>query len=85
MVGLSAVAVIAVLMLGFELAPSDTSPPGYQQYMAEGNNNKIPDVTRSSQDETLAENEDDSTEFNLKNTKKHGFEDQIQLVGDKRP
>ncbi|MFQ6678163.1 MAG: anti-sigma factor family protein [Fidelibacterota bacterium] len=87
MVGLSAVAIIAVLMLGIELAqPKTPQPAGFPSNMAEGKDyNNIPDVNRRAQDELLVENEDDSTDFNLQNSQKNGFEDQIQLVGDKRP
>ncbi|HDY74946.1 MAG TPA: hypothetical protein ENH49_00315 [Candidatus Marinimicrobia bacterium] len=85
MAGLSAVVVIAVVVLGLEFMPVNTNQAGFQPYMAEGTELNIPDNNGLSQDKLLAEADDDSTEIDATNQQKHDFENQIRLVGDKRP
>ncbi len=85
MAGLSAVAVIAIVVLGLEFVPVNTNQAGFQPYMAEGKELNTPVDNKLLQDELLAEADDDSTEIDVTNQQKHEFENRIRLVGDKRP
>lgn len=84
MAGLSAVVVIAIVVLGLEFMPVNTNQAGFQPYMAEGKELNMPDNNGISQD-GLVEADDDSTEIDVTNTQKHDFEERIHLVGDRRP
>ncbi len=85
MAGLSAVVVIAIVVLGLEFMPVNTNQTGFQPYAAEGKELNIPDNDGISQDGLLAEADDDSTEIDVINAEKHDFEKRIHLVGDRRP
>lgn len=85
MAGLSAVVVIAIVVLGLEFMPVNTNQAVFQPYMAEGKELNMPDNNGISQDGLLVEADDDSTEIDVTNTQKHDFEKRIHLVGDRRP
>jgi len=84
MAGLSAVVVIAIVMLGVEFMPISPNQTDFQPYTAEGKELNIPDNSETSQDVLLAEVED-STEFIDTSTQKYDFNNRIRLVGDRRP
>jgi hypothetical protein len=85
MASLSAVVVIAVVMLGIEFIPMGSSQATLTPTMADQQLNDIPGIPSQTQDNMLAESEDDSTEYDGDIPVKSNFNDRIQLVGDKRP
>jgi len=85
MVGLSAVVVVAVVMLGLELMPTNTTQAGFQPSMTEGRNINVSPQGRQVKESDLAEADNDSSEIMMKSASKPDFQDRIQLVGDNRP
>jgi len=85
MASLSAVVVVAVIMLGFEFMPEGSSQATLSPTMAEQQLDDLPEMPDQTQDNMLAESEDDSTEYDGDVPVKSNFNDRIQLVGDKRP
>jgi anti-sigma-K factor RskA len=85
MASLSAVVVVAVVMLGFEFMPEGSSQTTLSPTMAEQQLDDLPEMPAQTQDSMLAESEDDSTDYDGDIPVKSNFNDRIQLVGDKRP
>ena len=85
MASLSAVVVIAVVMLGLEFMPESSNQSTFTPTMTEQQINDLPALPAKTNDSMLAESEEDSTNYDEDTTVKRNFDDKIQLVGDKRP
>ena len=85
MASLSAVVVIAVVMLGLEFMPESSNQATFTPAMTEQQINDLPVLPPKTNDSMLAESEEDSTNYDEDTTVKRNFDDKIQLVGDKRP
>jgi anti-sigma factor RsiW len=85
MASLSAVVVIAVVMLGLEFMPESSNQATFTPAMTEQQINDLPVLPLKTNDSMLAESEEDSTNYDEDNPVKRNFDDKIQLVGDKRP
>ena len=85
MASLSAVVVIAVVMLGLEFMPESSNQATFTPAMTEQQINDLPVLPLKTNDSMLAESEEDSTNYDEDTTVKRNFDDKIQLVGDKRP
>ena len=85
MASLSAVVVIAVVMLGLEFMPESSNQATFTPAMTEQQINDLPVLPLKTNDSMLAESEEDSTNYDEDTPVKRNFDDKIQLVGDKRP
>jgi cell division septum initiation protein DivIVA len=85
MASLSAVVVVAVVLLGLEFIPEATNQATFTPTMAEQQVDDLPVLPTQPNDELLAENEDDSTHVDEDMPNTTDFKDRIQLVGDRRP
>ena len=85
MASLSAVVVVAVVLLGLEFIPEATNQATFTPTMAEQQVDDLPILPTQPNDELLAENEDDSTHVDEDMPNTTDFKDRIQLVGDRRP
>ena len=85
MPSLSAVVVVAVVLLGLEFIPEATNQATFTPTMAEQQVDDLPVLPTQPNDELLAENEDDSTHVDEDMPNTTDFKDRIQLVGDRRP
>ena len=91
MASLSAVVVIAVVMLGLEFMPESSNQATFTPAMTEQQINNLPVLPPKpvlplkTNDSMLAESEEDSTNYDEDTPVKRNFDDKIQLVGDKRP
>ena len=91
MASLSAVVVIAVVMLGLEFMPESSNQATFTPAMTEQQINDLPVLPPKpvlplkTNDSMLAESEEDSTNYDEDTPVKRNFDDKIQLVGDKRP
>ena len=85
MASLSAVVVVAVVLLGLEFIPEATNQATFTPTMAEQQVDDLPVLPIQPNDELLAENEDDSTHVDEDMPNTTDFKDRIQLVGDRRP
>ena len=85
MASLSAVVVVAVVLLGLEFIPEATNQATFSPTMAEQQVDDLPILPTQPNDELLAENEDDSTHVDEDMPNTTDFKDRIQLVGDRRP
>ena len=85
MASLSAVVVIAVVMLGLEFMPEISNQATFTPAMTEQQINDLPVLPLKTNDSMLAESEEDSTNYDEDTPVKRNFDDKIQLVGDKRP
>lgn len=85
MASLSAVVVVAVVLLGLEFMPEATNQAAFTPTIAEQQVDDLPVVPTQTNDDILAESEDDSTEVDEDMPNTTDFKDRIQLVGDKRP
>ena len=98
MASLSAVVVIAVVMLGLEFMPESSNQATFTPTMTEQQINDLPALPAKrtlppakpvlpakTNDSMLAESEEDSTNYDEDTPVKRNFDDKIQLVGDKRP
>ena len=85
MASLSAVVVIAVVMLGLEFMPESSNQATFTPAMTEQQINDLPVLPLKTNDSTLAESEDDSTNYDEDTPVKRNFDDKIQQVGNKRP
>ena len=85
MASLSAVVVVAVVLLGLEFIPEATNQATFSPTMAEQQVDDLPVLPTQPNDELLAENEDDSTHVDEDMPNTTDFKDRIQLVGDRRP
>ena len=85
MASLSAVVVIAVVMLGLEFMPESSNQATFTPAMTEQQINDLPVLPPNTNDSMLAESEEDSTNYDEDTPVKRNFDDKIQLVGDKRP
>ena len=85
MASLSAVVVIAVVMLGLEFMPDSSNQATFTPAMTEQQINDLPVLPLKTNDSMLAESEEDSTNYDEDTPVKRNFDDKIQLVGDKRP
>ena len=85
MASLSAVVVIAVVMLGLEFMPESSNEATFTPAMTEQQINDLPVLPLKTNDSMLAESEEDSTNYDEDTPVKRNFDDKIQLVGDKRP
>ena len=91
MASLSAVVVIAVVMLGLEFMPESSNQATFTPTMTEQQINDLPALPTKrvlpakTNDSMLAESEEDSTNYDEDTPVKRNFDDKIQLVGDKRP
>ena len=85
MASLSAVVVIAVVMLGLEFMPESSNQATFTPAMSEQQINDLPVLPLKTNDSMLAESEEDSTNYDEDTPVKRNFDDKIQLVGDKRP
>lgn len=84
MASLSAVIVVAVVLLGLEYMP-ESNKATLTPTMSEQQFDEIPLIPTQVKEEMLAESEEDSTKNEEDSRIKHNFDDRIQLVGDKRP
>ena len=84
MASLSAVVVIAVVMLGLEFMPESSNQATFTPAMTEQQINDLPVLPLKTNDSMLAESEEDSTNYDEDTPVKRNFDDKIQLVGDKR-
>jgi len=85
MASLSAVVVVAIVLLGLEFIPEATNQATFSPTMAEQQVDDLPILPTQPNDELLAENEDDSTHVDEDMPNTTDFKDRIQLVGDRRP
>ncbi len=86
MASLSAVVVVAVVLLGLEFMPESTNQATFTPTMAEQQvDDLLPVLPTQASDELLAESEDDSTNVDEDMPNTTDFKDRIQLVGDRRP
>ena len=85
MASLSAVVVIAVVMLGLEFMPESSNQATFTPAMTEQQINDLPVLPPKTNDSMLAESEEDSTNYDEDTPVKRYFANEIQLVGDKRP
>jgi len=85
MASLSAVVIIAVVMLGLEFMPESSNQATFTPAMTEQQINDLPVLPAKTNDSMLAESEEDSTNYDEDTPVKRNFGDKIQLVGDKRP
>lgn len=85
MASLSAVVVVAIVLLGLEFIPEATNQATFTPTMAEQQVDDLPVLPIQPNDELLAENEDDSTHVDEDMPNTTDFKDRIQLVGDRRP
>ncbi len=85
MASLSAVVVVAVVLLGLEFIPEANNQATFSPTMAEQQVDDLPVLPTQPNDELLAENEDDSTHVDEDMPNTTDFKDRIQLVGDRRP
>ena len=85
MASLSAVVVVAIVLLGLEFIPEATNQATFTPTMAEQQVDDLPVLPTQPNDELLAENEDDSTHVDEDMPNTTDFKDRIQLVGDRRP
>lgn len=85
MASLSGVVVVAVVLLGLEFMPEATNQATFTPTIAEQQVDDLPVVPTQTNDDILAESEDDSTEVDEDIPNTTDFKDRIQLVGDKRP
>ena len=85
MASLSAVVVIAVVMLGLEFMPESSNQATFTPAMTEQQINDLPVLPLKTNDSMLAESEEESTNYDEDTPVKRNFDDKIQLVGDKRP
>ena len=91
MASLSAVVVIAVVMLGLEFMPESSNQATFTPAMTDQQINDLPALPAkpvlpaNTNDSMFAESEEDSTNYDEDTPVKRNFDDKIQLVGDKRP
>ena len=85
MASLSAVVVIAVVMLGLEFMPDSSNQATFTPAMTEQQINDLPVLPPKTNDSMLAESEEDSTNYDEDTPVKRNFDDKIQQVGNKRP
>jgi len=85
MASLSVIVVIAVVMLGLEFMPESTNQATFPPTMTEQQINDLPVLPAHTNDNNLAEAEEDSTDYDEASPAKPNLDDRIQLVGDKRP
>ncbi|MDP6727051.1 MAG: hypothetical protein QF847_07365 [Candidatus Marinimicrobia bacterium] len=85
MASLSAVVVVAVVLLGLEFIPETNNQATFSPTMAEQQVDDLPILPTQPNDDILAENEDDSTHVDEDMPNTTDFKDRIQLVGDRRP
>ena len=85
MASLSAVVVIAVVMLGLEFMPESSNQATFTPAMTEQQINDLPVLPPKTNDSMLAESEEDYTKYDEDTPVKRNFDDKIQQVGDKRP
>ena len=85
MASLSAVVVIAVVMLGIEFMPNNSNQATFTPTMAEQQHDPLPNLPGQENEDMMAEVEEDSTLNDDDIDVKPNFKDRIQLVGDKRP
>ncbi len=85
MASLSAVVVVAVVLLGLEFIPEASNQATFSPTMAEEHVDELPVVPTQTNDDLLAESENDSTNIDEDIPNTTDFKDRIQLVGDRRP
>ena len=85
MASLSAVVVIAVVMLGLEFMPESSNQATFTPTMTEQQINDLPALPANPNDSMLAESDEDSTNYDEDTPVKRNFDNKIQRVGNKRP
>ncbi len=85
MAGLSAVVVVAFIMLGMEFMPGENTPATFTPSMADESTDYNDLNPTQDNEQMFADTEEDSTNIDDDPPVKHNLNNRIQLVGDKRP